>query len=40
MRRLFLSRVALGWEGLRLVLRRPLVGVVAVARDEAGRVVL
>ncbi len=26
--------IALGWEGLRLLLRRPLVGVVAVALDE------
>jgi 8-oxo-dGTP diphosphatase len=40
MRKLMLGLVALGWEGLKLLLRRPLVGVAAVARDDAGRVVL
>jgi ADP-ribose pyrophosphatase YjhB (NUDIX family) len=39
-RKLLLGLVALGWEGMRLLLRRPVVGVVAVARDPAGQVVL
>jgi ADP-ribose pyrophosphatase YjhB (NUDIX family) len=39
-RKLLLGLIALGWEGMRLILRRPLVGVLAVARDDAGRVLL
>jgi ADP-ribose pyrophosphatase YjhB (NUDIX family) len=34
MRRMIQGLIAIGWEGLRLVLRRPLVGVLAVALDE------
>jgi ADP-ribose pyrophosphatase YjhB (NUDIX family) len=40
MRRVLQGLIAMGWEGLRLLLRRPLVGVLAVALDERRELVL
>jgi ADP-ribose pyrophosphatase YjhB (NUDIX family) len=40
MRRMIHGLIAMGWEALRLLLRRPLVGVLAVALDERGALVL